>query len=93
MESTLAGVNYWRSLFLLNIGIIEAETHKRENILGSLDDLKASNLVAGPFRIALTKKPVEHLTYSGVHSSQVVLLLDLEQIFQFYRAQRMGVTR
>jgi len=91
MESTSPGLNYWRSVFLSNIGIAEEETHKQDGLHGPLDDLKASNLLAGPFRIALTKRPFEHLMFSGMHSQQIVQLLDLEKIFEFYRPQRTGI--
>jgi hypothetical protein len=93
MESKSGPVNYWRSAFLSHIGVTEAETRKGEIIQGPLDDLKAANLLAGPFRIALTKKPAEHLTFSGVHSRPVIRLLDLEQIFECYRPQRTGIAR
>jgi hypothetical protein len=91
MEPMPIGLNYWRSVFLSNVGIAEEETHKQDGLHGPLDDLKASNLLAGPFRIALTKRPFEHLTFSGVHSQQIVRLLGLEQIFEFYRPQRTGI--
>ena len=91
MESTSSPVNYWRSVFLSRIGITEEETRKREALQGPLDELKASNLLAGPFRIAVTKKPKEHLTFSGVHSHPVIRILDLEQVCECFRPQRTGI--
>src|SRR5271169_1699784 len=56
-----------RSQFLASIGITEAETRKKDNALGPLDELKAANLCSGPFRVTLTTHPAEHLTFSGSH--------------------------
>jgi hypothetical protein len=63
----------------------------KDEILGSLDELKASNLIAGPF--GLTYKPAEHLTFSGSHCRSTARLLDIKSLFRLYIPQRTGVAR
>jgi hypothetical protein len=83
---------FWRSQFLLSLGLTENDTASRQGLLGHLDELKASNLLKGPFKINLTNHPAEHLTFDSSHR-QAVNILDIESIFKLYPAQRTGVIR
>ena len=65
----------------------------KDEILGPLEELKASDLIAGPFGVALTNKPAEHITFSGSHSRSTARLLDIRSLFRLYIPQRNGVAR
>jgi len=82
-----------RSEFLNAIGITETELRKQGPAFGPLDELKAANLCAGPFRVRLTDVPVEHLTFSGSHKQSSLRVLDIESIFRLYLPQRTRVAR
>jgi len=64
---------------------------------GPLGDLKASIVCSGPFDIALTVKPFEHLTfvrhdvYGRSHKRETLQVMKLERIFELYRLQFMGL--
>jgi hypothetical protein len=57
---------------------------------GSLDELRASNILAGPFRIRITSTPSEHLTFDDSHGRPVIRLLSGDRILMIYVAQRTG---
>lgn len=84
--------DFWRSQFLLALGLTESDTSGRRNLMGHLDELKASNLLKGPFKINLTNQASEHLTFDSSHK-QSVSILDIESIFRLYPAQRTGIIR
>ena len=82
-----------RSLFLLNIGIKESESREGIALQGPLDDLKASNIICGPFGIMLTNNPKEHLTFGIDGGRRVLRILSLDKIFALYCFQRVGLMR
>lgn len=84
--------SFWRSQFILALGLTESEILGRRKLTGHLDELKASNLLKGPFKITLTSHPGEHLTFDSSHK-QSVNILDIESIFKLYPAQRTGIIR
>jgi hypothetical protein len=84
---------YFRDVFLSIAGITQTDLVINSELLGPLDGLKASNLIAGPFTVTLTANPGEHLTFSGSHSHTTVRLLNIKGIFQLYIPQRVGVAR
>jgi len=85
--------HFFKEAFLSITGITPTDLKVKDKILGPLDELKASNLIAGPFGVALTDKPAEHLTFSGSHSRSTVRLLDIKSLFRLYIPQRTGVAR
>jgi len=85
--------HYFKEAFLSIAGISHTDLKMKDDMLGPIDELKASNLVAGPFGVALTDKPSEHLTFSGSHSRSTVRLLDIKGLFRLYIPQRTGVAR
>jgi hypothetical protein len=80
-----------REKFLDIVGIRESETRMRDDLFGQLDELKASNLLVGPFGIQLTRNPWEHLTFSQSPSGPKVRILDLKSLFLLYIPQRTGI--
>jgi len=80
-----------RSYFLRAAGISEAEARTINRPMGPLDELKASTLLKGPFKIGLTKMPFEHLTFIRSHTHSTVGLLELDCILEFYAPQRCGL--
>ena len=84
---------YFRDAFLSIAGINPTDLAIKDEPVGPLDGLKASNLITGPFTVSLTNKPHEHLTFSGSHSHTTVRLLNVPGIFQLYIPQRTGVAR
>ena len=89
----LIGGKTVRRKFLSAIGVGLTEVRTKESLLGPLDELKASNLLSGPFKLALTRNPSEHLTFVGSHARPTVRLLDLDTTFRFYSPQRCGLMR
>ena len=73
----------------------QGETTKRPDLLhGPIDELKASNILAGPFELCLTDQPSEHLTFAEVRGKTTLRILELDGIFRFaYRLQRTGVAK
>jgi hypothetical protein len=93
LEMKLIGGKTVRRKFLNAIGLGLVEVRPKESLFGPLDELKASNLLSGPFKLSLTKNPAEHLTFVGSHSRSTVRLLDLGTIFRLYAPQRCGLMR
>ena len=89
MDSESGNHNTWRSELLSVVGIADMETRRRDELLGPLDELKASNLFAGPFGVGLTKYPSEHLTFVD----GVLRLLNIKNLFAIYPYQRLGIAR
>ena len=85
--------NYFRDAFICITGLTAVDLRNKDDIIGPLDELKASNFLKGPFAIALTEKPSEHLTFSGSHRKSTLRLLDLKTIFRLYIPQRVGIAR
>jgi|SRR5271154_5888904 len=85
--------HFFKEAFMSITGVSLTDLKAKDEILGPLDELKASNLIAGPFGVALTDKPAEHLTFSGSHSRSTVRLLDIKGLFRLYIPQRTGVAR
>jgi hypothetical protein len=81
-----------RSDFLIAAGLSEAEIRITDDLVGPLDELKASNLSAGPFNIAITENPMDHLTFAGLQTP-TVRLLSIRGIFKLYPPQRSGLAR
>jgi hypothetical protein len=73
-------------------GISETETTQKD-IVGPLDDLKASNLCRGPFNIEITQTAAKHLTFKGPHSHSTLRLLHIDEIFKLYGLHRSGIAR
>jgi hypothetical protein len=66
----------------------------REILYGPIDELKASNILSGPFRLRLTNQPSEHLTFAEEQGKATLRILKLDAIFKFaYRLQRTGVVK
>ena len=82
----------FRTEALRNFGITETETIKKD-IVGPLDDLKASNLLRGPFNIDIARNHPEHLTFMGPHSHSTLRLLHIDGIFALYCIHRSGLAR
>jgi hypothetical protein len=82
----------FKEAFLLIAGISLTDLKAKDDILGPLAELKASNLIASPFGVALTDKPFKDLTFSGSHSRSTVRLLDIKGLFWLYVSQCTGVT-
>ena len=89
-DQTEESMHYYRCDALKTLGISKTET-ARQDIVGPLDDLKASNLLRGPFNIQTTNNPAEHLTFKGPHSHSTLHLLSIDSIFYFYRIHRSGI--
>lgn len=89
IEST--GMHPNRAKFLDIAGLIEFETRTKDDLFGHLDELKASNLFAGPFNVKLTSDPWEHLTFSQSQKRSTVRILDINSIFRLYIPQRTGI--
>ena len=85
--------HYFKDAFISIAGITHTDLKAKDDLLGPLDELKASNLIAGPFGVALTDKPFEHLTFSGSHSRSTVRILDIKGLFRLYIPQRTGIAR
>src|SRR5271168_5059186 len=46
--------NYFRDGFICITGLTPVDLRNKDNIIGPLDELKASNFIKGPFSIELT---------------------------------------
>jgi hypothetical protein len=53
-------------------GLVEREIEESRNQIGHLDELTASNILAGPFKLQLTSLPSEHLKFTEPESSPTV---------------------
>jgi hypothetical protein len=86
--------NRVRINFLRAVGVSPAEAKSREdhNVIGPLDELRASHLVAGPFQISLTRAAVEHLTFDETHGKPTLRVLHLDRVIDYYIAQRSGLS-
>jgi hypothetical protein len=73
-------------------GLTKRET-TQEVLAGPLDELKASVILQGAFRIAFTTVPAQHLTFNQSHDSPILQILDLQSIFRLYLLQRSGFMR
>lgn len=101
VDDNFYDANCIKGEFLRSTGLVgectrkekEAQGYEKEEREGGLDDLKASHLNAGPFRIAFTDKPSEHLTFSDSGTRPTVRILHLNQILRIYIAQRTGLAR
>jgi hypothetical protein len=61
---------------------------------GSIDRLKASKMMRGPFNIELTESPFEHLTIQERRGKQTIRILKLDDILSlWYQIHRTGITR
>lgn len=79
-----------RLLILSTTGLAENECHGH-NSKGPLDELSASNIVNGPFKIILTPNVNEHLTFARCKNQPTLRILDLDTIFGLYPLQRTGL--
>lgn len=83
MALKAAGISYY-----------EAKKSQSDNIpQGPLNDLSASNIVNGPFRIRLTTNPAKHLTFDEESSTPTILLLDFATILDFIIPQCIGLSK
>jgi hypothetical protein len=89
----LEGMHPNRAKFLEIIGLPDEETKEKSDLFGPLDDLKASNLQNGPFKIELTEQPSEHLTFCRSHGKSTIRLLKIEIIKHLYVPQRTSMAR
>jgi hypothetical protein len=85
--------NYFRDAFLCITGLMPVDLKGNPDLIGPLDELKASNFLKGPFDITLTEKPSEHFTFSGSHSKSTLRLLNIKETFRLYIPQRIGIAR
>jgi hypothetical protein len=101
VDDNFYDTNCIKGEFLRSTGLVgecarkekETEGHEIEEREGGLDDLKASHLNAGPFRIAFTNKPEEHLTFNDSGARPTVRILHLDRVLKIYIAQRIGLAR
>jgi hypothetical protein len=76
------------------IKIFEIEkSEAAESTQGPLDELSASNVKNGPFKILLTKIPSRHLTFDESSQKPTILLLDLAIVRDFVIPQGIGLSR
>lgn len=81
-----------RHLLLSATGILDSETRECP-LYGSLDNLKASDIRAGPFGLSITTEPRDHLTFERVNDQDHLRILSIGSIFNQYSVQRLGFTR
>jgi hypothetical protein len=81
-----------RYLLFSSAGILESEV-RAPPLYGQLDGIKASNILKGPFKLAITENPQAHLTFERNADGQFLRILSLKQIFAQYTVQRLGFTR
>jgi hypothetical protein len=88
--------NRSRQCFLNSIGLANHEANVvvvDEYQVGPLDELRASHFLGGPFRVALTLKPSDHLTYEESADGPIIKLLDLNVIINsLFVPQIIGLT-
>lgn len=87
----LEGMHLNRAKFLEIVGLTNEETQEKRDLFGPLDDLKASNLRNGPFKIELTEQPSAHLTFCRSHGRSSIRLLKIEAIAHLYVPQRTSI--
>jgi hypothetical protein len=92
VDDNFYDANCIKGEFLRSTGLIGESTIPPTNV-GGLYDLKASHLMADPFRIALTEKPNEHLTFDDSGTRPTVRLLHLDRIIKIYLSQRSSLAR
>lgn len=93
LRMRLEGMHPNREKLLTIIGVTEAETKMQTDLLGPLDELKASNLRSGPFKIELTDHTWAHLTFSRSDGRSTIRVLKIDVIFRLYACQRTAMAR
>jgi hypothetical protein len=91
LDDNFYDANCIKGEFLRSTGLVGESTTPMK--VGGLDVLKASHLMAGPFRISLTENPAEHLTFNDSGTRPTVRLLHLDHIIRIYLSQRAGLAR
>jgi hypothetical protein len=81
-----------KHLLLTQTGLRESESHGSA-LYGSLDGLNASNINKGAFKLAFTRDPKSHLTFTKIEGRATLQILDLDSIFALYPLQRLGFMR
>jgi len=81
-----------RSKFLDAIGLTESEVEGGNKADGPLDELMASYLEGGPFKIVLTPYASRHLTFLEGRGKRTLRILETGAVLRIYMSQRMGLT-
>jgi hypothetical protein len=75
------------------VGFLPSDRQERQ-LKGSLDPLKAHNIIKGPFRINLTNEPSRHLTFNDESDGRpTLLLLSPQGIIALFCIQHAGLFR
>jgi hypothetical protein len=77
-------------IILSYVGIVPSD-RPSEAPKGSLDALKANNIVQGAFRIALTDEPARHLTFDESDGRPTLLVLSLQGMTSLFCIQHAGL--
>lgn len=80
-----------RVLFLRQFGIQEYSLIP-QLLDGHLDELRASNVWSGYFRLAFTDIPAEHLKFNDFKGRPQIKILKLNHVLRLYACQRTGLT-
>jgi len=64
-----------------------------QSVSGRLDDLRAAVILRGPFKLALTSLPSEHLTFDRLAKEPVLRILALDTIYSLYVLEHSGIAR
>jgi hypothetical protein len=65
----------------------------RHRLRGPIDDLKASYILSGPFRLALTDAATDHLSFAEIKGRTAILIANPRVIGGIFLSQRIGVTK
>lgn len=77
--------------YLIATGLFPSEIG-RDVESGPLNDLKASTILSGPFKIGLTPNPSQHLTFDETETYPTVLLLNFRRVRHLHRLQCIGAS-
>ena len=84
--------NKLKDVILERVGLTSSDLMPPPHqMTGPLDELKASNLLQGPFKITLTRRPRYHLTFDESCGVPTVRLLDFNVIKSFFTPQISGI--
>lgn len=92
VDDNFYDANCIKGEFLRSTGLVN-ECPPKVGKVGAIDDLKASHLNKGPFRIAFTNIPEEHLTFNDSGTRPTIRILHLDRVLKIYIAQRTGLAR
>ena len=82
-----------RDEFIRKIGIHDlCDRPEVVKLNGPLDELRASNVSSGYFRIRFTENPVDHLKFDDLSDHPQIKMLKLANILNIYVTQCVGLT-